>query len=105
MRAWLLMLALLLGFVSPAHRQFVLAQTPAGVVDLQTMLEKGLKVRRPEEEQFIKRVVREVKRGTLSEPLVKAVFQAARNRSEQYPFFYFREMMIRLAAQRGVRLD
>lgn len=101
MRAWLVAMALSSPILAPAPLE---AQTAPGQVELFTLLEKGLKVRRDEERAFLRRVVREVRRGSLPEPLVKAVFSEARRKSENYPYFYFREMMIRLARQRGVRL-
>lgn len=72
-------------------------------VDLQTQLEKGLKARRPQEFQFIERVVAEVQAGRLPQSLVDSTFLWARKKPE-HPFQYFEAAMKIRAKRVGVNL-
>ncbi len=101
--AAMLVLALVSGAVSPG---FLPAQgpNPTRKITLEQTLMKGLKVRRPEERVFVLKVVEQVDKNRLSEVLVKAVFQKARGKSSLYPYFYFRQIIIPLAAKQGVKL-
>lgn len=76
---------------------------PMGAIvgDLKDQLENGLKARRPQELAFISKVVTLVEQDKLPMPLVKAVFQWARERGAKtnYPFPYF-ERAIKIRAKK-----
>jgi len=72
--------------------------------DLKTTLEKGLRVRRPSEFQFIGTVVTAVDDDRLPRTIVIGTFDWARKRSLSRPFYYF-QPAIRVRARRlGVTL-
>lgn len=71
--------------------------------ELKDELEAGLKARRPEEFQFIARVVKLVEEGRLPLKLVRSTFVWAR-RKKPYPFPFFERAMIARAAQIGVQI-
>lgn len=71
---------------------------------LEEMLISGLKVRTKSEKQFIARVSKLVDDGKLSESLVKALFQRARDQHSRYPLPYFTAILLKVAQQRGVQL-
>ena len=82
-------------------------QTPGiSTLTLRDELEKGLKARRPEEFQFIARVVQLVAKGQLPVDLVKSTFLWARKRTrfEKYPFPFFERALRQRAAQLGISL-
>ncbi len=70
---------------------------------LQETLEKGLKVRRPQDFAFIKRVVALVKEGVLSERMVRSTFLWARRKTNR-EFQYFERGITLRAARRGIRI-
>ena len=72
-------------------------------VDLKTMLEKGLRVKRPADFQFIAHVVRRVDDGTLPSSLVKSSFLWSRNK-RPYPFVYFQRSLEQQAKKRGIAI-
>lgn len=78
--------------------------SPGRAITFQETLEKGLKVRTEEERRFITRVVDRVEEAKLSEDLVRSVFAKARLKSDRYPYFYFRQMLLVLAEREGVAL-
>ncbi len=73
-------------------------------VDLQEMLEKGLKARRPTEFAFIGRVVDQVEAGTLPLDLVRSTFDWAR-RKRPYPYPYFERALQVRAARLGLTVE
>lgn len=77
---------------------------PGRAITFQETLEKGLKVRTDEERKFIVRVVARVEEAALTEDLVRSVFVKARGKSDKYPYFYFKQMMLVLAEREGVAL-
>lgn len=85
----------------------VAADEPVGggeVISLEDQLKTGLKVRRPEETEFIKDVARLVESGRLPRKLVDSTFAWALKRRQTYPFPAF-ERALRLQADRlGVGL-
>jgi hypothetical protein len=74
-----------------------------GQSSLKDLLEKGLRARRPEEFQFIARVVRKVDEGGLPKEVVQSTFLWAR-RKPTYPFQYFEQALKLRAAELGVKL-
>lgn len=72
-------------------------------VDLKTMLEKGLRVKRPADAQYVDHVVARVNDGTLPSSLVKSSFLWARNK-RPYPFVYFRQALEQQAKKRGISI-
>ena len=74
------------------------------VGDLKDQLENGLKARRPAELAFIAKVVTLVKTNKLPLPLVKSVFQWARERGAKtnYPFPYFERALKIRAKKLGI---
>lgn len=104
-------LALLLagvGLMVPAAFSVLAFTQPASgadqVANLKDTLEKGLKARRPEEFQFIARVVKLVEEGQLPLPLVLGTFKWARSRSSHIPYPYFKRGLQERAARIGVRV-
>ncbi len=99
------LLALGVGIWTPG----AVAQTPSslpvapGGPDLQTMLEKGLRARRPVEFAFIASVVQMVDAGTLPQSIVQTSFLWARKK-RPYPYPYFRQSLRAQAQQMGVDL-
>lgn len=73
---------------------------------LQEELEKGLKARRPEEFEFIARVVQMVEKKQLPLDLVKSTFLWARKRTrfERYPCVFFERALRLRAAKLGIDL-
>ncbi len=71
---------------------------------LRDQLTKGLKVTRPEEQEFVDKVVAKVDAGDLELRLVYAMFKWSRRRRPSYPFPYFKLGMIRMAKKEGVDL-
>ena len=76
------------------------------VLDLQQQLEKGLRVKRPEDLKFVKLVVTMVGNNTLPLPLVKSAFLWARKKAltTPYPFPYFERALRVLAAKQGITI-
>ena len=72
--------------------------------DLTELLTTGLRVRTADEKAYIAGVVEKVDKGELSEGLVKALLQRARQRHSRYPLPYFTAMLAQVARQRGVTL-
>lgn len=71
---------------------------------LEELLTSGLKVRTKSEKEFIAKVTKLVDEGKLSDSLVKAIFQRARDEHTRYPLPYFTAILQRVAKQRGVNL-
>lgn len=71
--------------------------------DLKSVLEKGLKARRPEEFAFVRRVVERVEDGSVPVSLVKSTFLWARQR-QPYPVVYFERAMRVRAKKLGITL-
>lgn len=71
--------------------------------DLKSVLEKGLKARRPEEFAFVRRVVERVEDGSLPVSLVRSTFLWARQR-QPYPVVYFERAMRVRAKKLGITL-
>src|SRR5262245_60770061 len=69
-------------------------------VNLKTMLEKGLKARRPVEFRFVARVVELVENGTLPKKMVQKTFLWARKQPE-HPFQYFQRALQIQASEIG----
>jgi hypothetical protein len=74
-----------------------------GGPDLKTMLEKGLRARRPSEFAFIQRVVKLVNQGKLPIAVVETSFLWARPK-RPYPMPYFMETMEVRAKKVGIDL-
>jgi hypothetical protein len=70
---------------------------------LQETLEKGLRVRRPEDSRFVARVADLVDAGTLPEDLVLSTFQWARKK-RKHPFQYFERALLIRAAELGISI-
>ena len=75
----------------------------AGVADLQTQLQSGLRARLPQEFAFIRRVVAMVKADQLPLDLVMSAFQWARHK-KPYPFPYFERALRTRAAKLGIKI-
>lgn len=77
--------------------------------DLHDQLQKGLKARRPEEFEFIDRVVTLVDQGKLSLKLVNSSYGFAKKRAAQqrrdYPIVYFRRALEVQADRAGIDLN
>jgi hypothetical protein len=71
------------------------------MANLRETLEKGLQARRPEEFEFIRRVVQQVDDGTLPMDLVRGTFDWAR-RKRPFPFPYFERALKLRAAKLGI---
>jgi hypothetical protein len=71
---------------------------------LAEILTAGLKVRTGSERAFINRIAAKVDEGKLSEALVKAVFQRARQQHARYPLPYFTVMIKKAALSENVVL-
>jgi hypothetical protein len=74
------------------------------VAQLSDMLKNGLRVQRPKDLAFIKRVVELVDQGRLPVPLVKSTFSWARSKPVRYPFPYFVKALRIRAGKLGIRL-
>ena len=72
-------------------------------IDLQTLLEKGLKARRPQEFTFIRHVVARVDDGTLPVAVVKSTFSWARDK-RPYPIVFFEKALKIRAKKLGVAI-
>lgn len=72
-------------------------------ITLQQLLERGLRLRRPEEFQFVRKVVQMVEQGKLSEKLVKSTYNWARKK-RPYPYPYFERGLKLRAAKEGIRI-
>lgn len=80
---------------------------PSGVTtrpSLKDTLEKGLRARRPEEFQYLARVVEKVERRELPLDLVMSTFQWARQKTKHanFPFPYFVRALRERAAKLGL---
>ena len=105
-RALILTLALLAAFAGTS----ILSAAPIGTKpiapggpDLKTMLEKGLRARRPSEFAFIHRVVTLVNQGKLPIGIVETSFLWARPK-RPYPMAYFEQTMEVRAKKAGIDL-
>lgn len=74
------------------------------VATLNDQLVAGLRATRPEQKEFIAKVVRAVDEKRLDHQLVSAVFVWSRRRWPPMPFPYFERAMRIEAAKRGVAL-
>lgn len=93
-----------LGLSCPAPAR---AEDAVGVgeeLTLEDQLKTGLKVRRPEDAEFVADVARRVQDGSLPRKLVESTYTWAVRRRQKYPFPAF-EQALRLQAERlGVDL-
>lgn len=80
-----------------------LDRTQAVTIELRTMLEKGLRARRPEEFEYLAQISQMVTDGELSEKLVRSTFAWARKK-RPYPFQYFQRALEVRAKRLGIRL-
>ena len=78
--------------------------SPYVQITLKQQLEQGLKCRRPIEFQFVDHVADLVSRGKLPLDIVNISFEWSRQRNSYRPFVYFRQSLIRLAAQQGIKI-
>jgi hypothetical protein len=105
-----LCLAAALGAGSMVVSQTALAQkqvnptSPYVQVTLKEQLQKGLKCRRPGEFQWVDYVVHQVDKGKLPLSYVNICFDWSRERNNHIPFVYFKQSLIMLAAQKGIKL-
>lgn len=72
----------------------------AAETDLETMLEKGLRARLPEEKIYVAEVCERVEEGQLPVDLVLTTFQWSRRKS-RYPLRYFERVLKMRAAEIG----
>ena len=79
------------------------AETPAANPDLKSVLEKGLRARRPEEFTFIETVVAKVDNGSLPRETVESTFLWARKQPKN-TFQYFQHGIRERAKKIGVTL-
>ncbi len=77
---------------------------PTAQADLKDELEAGLKARRPQEFQFIAKVVDMVNRKQLPLEMVRSTFIWARKK-KPYPYPFFERALIQRAAKIGVRIN
>lgn len=85
----------------------VYAQAGKSKVDLDALREqltKGLKVTRPEEEQFVNHIVTLVGQEKLPVSLVYAAFRWSRSRRPDYPFPYFVSAVKALAKKNKIEI-
>lgn len=80
------------------------AAQPMAQADLKDELEAGLKARRPQEFQFIAKVVDMVNRKQLPLEMVRSTFIWARKK-KPYPYPFFERALIQRAAKIGVRIN
>ncbi|GIW97923.1 MAG: hypothetical protein KatS3mg111_1256 [Pirellulaceae bacterium] len=78
--------------------------TDRNVVSLEDQLVKGLRVVRPDQKLWLKRVVLLVDQKKLPRAMVNVVFKWARQRNPDVPFPYFQFAMRELAKRRGIQL-
>jgi len=78
-------------------------QSGAASIDLKTLLEKGLKARRPQEFRFIRHVVARVDDGSLPVGVVKSTFSWARDK-RPYPIVFFEKALKIRARKLGVAI-
>ena len=77
----------------------------AKVATLQQQLEKGRRLRRPNEFEYAERVATLVQRGQLPLKLVQGSFNYARRRDHRrYPFVYFQRVLDLRAKKIGVTI-
>lgn len=77
----------------------------AKVANLKDQLEKGLRVRRPEEFAYVGYIVGLVESDDLPLQLVLETFQWARKQDGHYPFPYFQRAIRIRAARAGIEID
>lgn len=99
-RKWFVTVAM--GLTAMAAGDWLVAANPAA--PLREQLKNGLRATRPEELQFVEKVVTFVEAGQLSIRTVNAAFDWARKRRPDYPFPYFERALRVLAAREGVNL-
>lgn len=101
-------LVALMVFAAPSHAKVqasdAVTANQGEEATLEEMLVNGLKVRTDGEKAFIARVVELVQEGKLSESLVKAIYQRARQQHSRYPLPYFVAILKQVAKQRGIEL-
>lgn len=76
----------------------------AEVADLKEQLEKGLRATRPEQIEFIDKIVSLVAKEKLPRRIVNASFSWARKRRPSYPFPFFEQALRILAAREGIKI-
>lgn len=93
--------AIATAFAAPAARADDSPRSSGGaeVISLEDQLKTGLRVRRPEEEEFVEEVVRLVNAGRLPRKVVETTYLWAVNRRQTYPFPAF-ERALRLRAEK-----
>src|SRR5688500_10871699 len=91
----LLLIGLLFAPASVDRRPLAAQTIEANVADLKQQLESGLKARRPEEFEFIEKVVTMVGNDTLPLDLVMSTFLWTRKnpKAREYPFVYFQRAL------------
>ena len=102
----LLLLALLAAPASASESgitQDPIAQS-GPTVSLRIQLEKGLRLRRPVEFDFIDRVIKLVDAGTLSRSIVDSTFLWATRKHDSQPYPYFERGLRIRAARAGVEI-
>lgn len=106
---WCAAALLLAGLAAPAAWINSTGARPAAAADdlaeFKEQLRFGLLVERPEDQEYINRVVAMVEQGRLPIALVKSTFQWARNRKKPYPFPYFKRALEIRAGEIGVRVE
>lgn len=78
-------------------------KNPDTGLDLQETLEKGLRVRRPQDSRFVAHVALLVDQGVLPESLVMSTFQWARKK-RKHPFQYFERALLIQAEKLGISI-
>lgn len=86
-----------------AGRSFAKDKNPDTGLTLRETLEKGLRVRRPQDAQFVARVATLVDQGVLPERTVLSTFQWARKK-RKHPFQYFERALQIQAKKLGLTI-
>jgi hypothetical protein len=95
-----LILAALLALVSPVLGGAEKQKFPLDAAEMKAVLHTAT----PQEGGFIDRVLARVEKGTLPLDLVQSTFLWARKKPKN-KFFYFKEGLIRRAADRGIKVS
>jgi len=101
-----LFLSFAFSLLVPAMMDTAHAQPGVDVAELRDQLESGLKARRPQEFQFIARVIALVNADRLPLALVRSTFHWARKKTrfKGHTFTYFERALRIRAARIGIRI-
>ena len=90
---------------SPLSSPFTETTADGPTARFQELLAKGLKLRRPQEKEFVARIAVLVEQRILPRSLVTTSFSWARKRHQKFPYPYFQRAIVLRSAKLGVRLN